>query len=95
MSDEDLVKVVREYADILAEIACLEAKFARVVDTMENVLPFLKLDRPRLPDTQLHDMADISMYTIFGMFKEQDRLVSRKDGMARRMEQMGLSALLK
>ena len=73
----------------------MEAKFARVVDTMENVLPYLKRDPPIPPNPPLRDIADTSMVTIFDMFKEQDRLVSQKDGMARRMEQMGLSMLIK
>ena len=84
MSDEELAKVIREYVGILAEIACLEAKFARVADTMENVLPSLKLDPLIRPDLPLRDMVDTSIAMMFDMFKEQDRLVSRKDRMARR-----------
>ena len=100
MSDEELGKVVREYADILAGIACLEAQRDRVVETMEYVLPYLKEDPPCLPDPRhlprtLPDLENISMDKIYEMLKEHGGLVRRKDVTANRIHGMGFPALIK
>ena len=99
-SDEELGKVVREYAGILAGIACLEAQRDRVVATMEYVLPYLKKNPPCRPDLvhrphTLPDLENISMDEIYEMLKEHDRLVHRKDVTENCIQRMGFPALIK
>ena len=90
MTDAELGRTVRDFMDTKREIACIDVRLQRAIETMKHVMTALSLTPPAMPHPKEITSEDIDIDILTSLTAKRIDLVFKQSQLRGNMRDMGI-----